>query len=83
MMQHVSHPDRQGGVVTEEDLSERIADQQGVHTTACSQTGRGYVVGGEHNDPALVGAGAGEDVEAGHLFHDVASYQAPPARGAK
>ena len=50
VMQHLVHGDRQGAVIAEHDLGERVSDEDEVHAGFIGQARGGVIVGGERDD---------------------------------
>jgi hypothetical protein len=68
MVQHLFHGDRQSAVIAEDDLGERVADEDEIDVGFIGKAGGGVVVGGEGNDglvlALLVGKGLDGDAMA-------------------
>ena len=60
VMEHLGHRHADGRLVAEQDLAERIADEDERHVGRIEDPGRRVVVGGQHRDALPVGVAAGD-----------------------
>ena len=77
VVEHLRHRDPDGRLVAEDDLAERVADEQQRDAGLVEELGRREVVGGQHRDALAVGVQLG-DVDDGQAADGLGSWRSCP-----